>query len=58
MAKRSLSDVREAETAAKAEGLKKLAHELGNPISDEQAHNAADSRVRDAMERNVRDGRV
>lgn len=58
MAKRSLPDVREAETRDKADSLQRIAKELGQPISDKQAHDAADRRVRDAMERNVRDGRV
>jgi len=55
MAKLSPSEVREAETAAKAESNKRLAHDLGMPISDKQAHDNADRRVRDACERRERD---
>jgi hypothetical protein len=58
MAKRSLTDVREAETKDKADSLQRIAKELGQPISREQAEKAADKRVRDAMERNLRDGKV
>lgn len=58
MAKRSLSDLREAETRDKAESLQRLGKELGCPVSDKQAHESADKRVRDAMERNVREGKV
>ncbi len=56
--KRSLSDVRQQETKEKADSLQRIAHDLQMPMSREDAERRADERVRGAMERNVRDGKV
>ena len=56
--KPSLSDVRQAEERDKADAIKKLGHEIGAPVSDADAKKMAETRVRDAMERNLRDGKI
>lgn len=57
MAKLSPSQVREAETAAKAESMKRFSQDIGCPITDKQAHDIADKRVRDSCERRSRRGK-
>lgn len=52
--KLSPSEVREAETAAKAESIQRLGQALGVPVSDEQAQAQADKRVRESCERRER----
>lgn len=56
--KPSLSDVRQAEERAKADGIQEFAQKIGAPVSDAQASELARKRVREAMERNVRDGKL
>lgn len=55
---RSPSDTARAEERAKADGIKKLAHDLGMPLSDEQADAHARERVRASMERKSRAGKL
>ncbi len=55
---RSPSDTARAEERAKAESLKKLAQDLGLSITDAQAKKHAEKRVREAMERKSRAGKL